>query len=228
MKPLSYFMKRKFLSFLFALAVASLSVPDSTANADLVFTNALRANFTFTPVEGNVLDLPTDALNFTAVGALTFSLSDIDSTSMAFTDVTGGFDVTGPVGFEGAQLGPFQFESGQLQDIVLDGGNNIISANVVDLRMFWEMEFNGLRFYTKDSLPFNGSITGTPFGLDDVLSGPLEFDVFLDMGNVATDPLVVIGSNRFLTAVPEPGSVILLMLGGFGATGFRRHWARRS
>jgi hypothetical protein len=219
-------MKRKFISFLFALVVAWLSVPDSTANADLVFTNELRANFTFTPVDGNVLGLDTDPLNFTALGALTFNLSDIDSNTMAFTDVTGGFTVTGPVGFEGAQLGPFQFDSGQLQNIVRDGGNNIISANVVDLRMFWEMEFAGLRLYTKDSLPFNGSITGTPFGLGDVLSGPLEFDVFLDMGNAATDPLVVIGKNRFLTAVPEPGSVILLLLGGFGATGFRRYWAR--
>jgi hypothetical protein len=228
MKPTSYSMKRKFISFLFALAVAWLSVPDSTANADLVFANELRANFTFTPVEGNVLGLPTGALDFTALGSLTFNLSDIDSDSEAFTDVTGKFTVTGPAGFEGAQLRPFQFDSGQLQDIVLDGGNNIISANVVDLRMFWEMEFAGLRLYTKDSLPFNGSITGTPFGLGDVLSGPLEFNVFLDTGNGANDPLVVIGSNRFLTAVPEPGSVILLVLGGFGASGFRRYWARRS
>ncbi len=113
---------------------------------------------------------------------------------------------------------------GQLTSIVRGPGGVITSGNVTDLRMRWEMFAGPTRLYTRDSLPFNGTISGLPFASSNSLAGPANFDVFLDAGLGAADPLAVIGSNRVLTVVPEPSSLALLMLGGVGCSWIgRRH-----
>ncbi len=66
----------------------------------------------------------------------------------------------------------------------------------------------GLTLFTADGLPFNGSTNSIPFSNGTVLAGPDPFNVYLDdpaLGN----PLVVMGQDRTLTAVPEPNSAIL-------------------
>ncbi len=53
--------------------------------------------------------------------------------------------------------------------------------------------------------------------------------MFLDTGNPLTDPLVVIGKDRFLTitAVPEPSSFALLVLSLCAGVRFRTRQRRR-
>ncbi len=196
----------------------------------LVFTNNVRAEFTFTTV-GTTLGLPDGTeLPFTSLGALIFTLDDSvpGATTMNFQNVTGDLTVAAPAGFAGATMRPFSFVSGQLQGITRDGLGNITSGDVVDLRMLWEMNVGPNRLYTKQSLPFFGSITGAPFNVGNVISGAAAFDVYLDLGNPLTDPLVVIGKDRFLTitAVPEPSSFALLIFCLAGVVGFRKHFRK--
>jgi hypothetical protein len=212
------------------LAAGLMMSLTGTSQASLMFTSGVQADFRFTAVPGNPLGLPDGlVLDFVANGALTFSLNDSvpNASSMAFTDVTGDFTVSAPGGFAGAMLRPFQFASGQLTSITRDGGGNITGGYVSELKMLWEMHLGGTRLYAKDLLAFNGAVNGAPFELGDKISGLADFDVFLDLGDQATDPLAVIGSNRFLTitAVPEPGSFALLGLGGV-ALAFRKRFRK--
>ncbi len=226
------------------LIFATLAAFCNTSHATLVFSNSVQANFKFTTVVGNPLGLPDNLeLDFVATGAMTFSLDDsvANASSMAFTNATGALTVLTP--FAGATMGPHQFVSGQLQNITRDGLGNITGGNVVDLRMRWQMFVPNAgggpatRLYTSDSLPFNGAMTGAPFQVSNVLSGPAPFNVFLDVGlgnpgQPGGDPLAVIGSNRILTitAVPEPSSFALLAAVGVlcQVVASRRAAARRT
>ena len=218
------------LTKIVCLAAGLMMSLTGTSHAALMFTSGVQADFRFTAVPGNPLLLPDGlVLDFVANGALTFSLDDSvpNASSMAFTDVTGDFTVSAPGGFAGAMLRPFQFESGQLTNITRDGGGNITGGYVSELKMLWEMNLGIARLYTKEALPFEGGVTGVPFGMGDQFFGSPDFEVFLDLGDKATDPLAVIGSNRFLTvtAVPEPGSFALLGLGGI-ALAFRKRFRK--
>jgi len=213
------------------LAAALMMSPAGTSHAELIFTNNVRADFKFLVVNGPLAspELPVGTvLDFVGFGALTFSLNDSvpNASSMAFTNVTGNLTVSAPAGFAGATMRPFVFDSGQLTSITRDG-SNISGGNVSQLRMRWEMNLGANRLYTKDLLPFNGAITGAPFQIGNQISGPTPFDVFLDLGNPATDPLAVIGSDRVLTitAVPEPCSIALLGLSGL-AFAFRSRFRK--
>lgn len=62
-------------------------------------------------------------------------------------------------------------------------------------------------------------MSGVPFAPGDILAGPADFEVYLDLGLgnpglPGGDPLAVIGRNRTLTTVPEPGCISLLALIG--------------
>lgn len=207
----------------------------SHSQASLVFTSDVQANFTFTAVPGNVLGLPdNEVLPFVAFGQLTFTLDDSVplATTMAFTNATGVLTVNAPAMFAGATMSPHEFVlGGELQSITRDGFGTITGGVVSNLQMRWEMlvptGMGSLRLYTVAGLPFDGVVTGAPFQVGDSISGLAPFDVFLDVGPAgpdAGDPLVVIGSDRFLTitAVPEPSSLALLALGGLSAFRFKR------
>jgi hypothetical protein len=64
-----------------------------------------------------------------------------------------------------------------------------------------------LTLFTLDGLPFTGSVTSLPFAIGTILAGAAPFKVYLDDGWL--NPLVVIGRDRSLMAVPESGSVTL-------------------
>ena len=209
-----------------ALCLAAALVISLAGNSQAAsFASTLRANFTFTTVKDNPLGFPGNmTLQFTAIGALTFSLDDSlpNATSMDFTGANSNFTVSAPSLFSDATMRPYKCVSGQLKEIVRKDGN-ITGGNVSDLRMKWQMLFptpGGLaRRYTKDSLPFNGAVTGAPFGIGDQISSPEKFDVYLDMGRGEKDPLAVIGSNRVLTVTPEPTSLAI-----FGLSGLALAW----
>jgi hypothetical protein len=219
---------------LFGLAFSLLSCLSGLSQADIVFTSNVKADFTFTTV-GTTLGLPDGTvLPFTALGSMTFTLDLLPAirpasalsgeTVLSFVDATGSLTVDSPAGFAGATMGPYAFAGGRLDGITYDRAGNITGGRVADLSMLWEMQLGPTRLYTKDPLPFNGFVTGAPFGVGDVISGPLAFDVFLDLGNPATDPLVAIGQDRFLTitAVPEPSSFALIGIAAGTAFRFRR------
>lgn len=214
-----------------SLAIALLALWGLTAEsarADLVFTSNMQADFDFEVVDGplSAIDGITagDVIPFSAVGPLEFTLDDSvpGATSMAFTNVTGTLTGISPGAFMPFEITPdAQFVGGSLDNIVRTGGV-ITSADVVDLRMLWEMSGTpailggqDVLLYTTDPLAFNGHVTSLPFGFSDVLVGPDDFEVYLDagLGNPGLpggDPLAVIGRNRRLTAVPEPGFSALL------------------
>ena len=139
-----------------ALCLAAALVISLAGNSQAAsFASTLRANFTFTTVKDNPLGFPGNmTLQFTAIGALTFSLDDSlpNATSMDFTGANSNFTVSAPSLFSDATMRPYKCVSGQLKEIVRKDGN-ITGGNVSDLRMKWQMLFptpGGLaRRYTK-------------------------------------------------------------------------------
>ncbi|MCA9131060.1 MAG: hypothetical protein KDB22_28445 [Planctomycetales bacterium] len=232
----------KKLSLLLLLLTIWLHGGICSTQAALVFSSTLQADFEFEVVDGPLSAISGinagDILPFRALGSLEFTLDDSvpGATSMAFTDVTGTLTGVSPGPFLPFEITPdVQFVGGSLDDIVRDGGGQIVSANVVGLQMLWEMTGNpailggaDVLLYGTDPLEFNGAISAIPFAFGDVLFGPDDFEVFLDMGLgnpglPGGDPLAVIGRNRFLTAVPEPSCLCLLAIAcGTIAVGRRR------
>lgn len=214
-----------------------LLLPGLSRATDVTFTQDVIANFEFdvlggTPINGGPA---TGYLPYEAIGPLTFSLdsslNDPSVTTVPFTDVTGTLNGVNPPAF----VGPYtispdvQFIGGELTDIVRDGSGNIISAQVSDLSMRWDLVAAGgaVTLYTLDGLPFNGPVSSVPFGYGDVISGPDPFNVYMNVGG--SDVLVAYGEDRTLTVVPEPGSAVPagLAVVTLGAALARRRIVRR-
>jgi hypothetical protein len=193
----------------------------------------MDAHFEFSLLGGTVINPgpTTPFIPFEAIGSLTFtldaSLNDPSQpTTVPFINVTGSLAGVSPPQFLPYVISPdLQFIGGELTDIVRDGSGNVISADVSGLSMRWTMVGtpDNLTLFTKDGLPFDGTTNSIPFSLGTVLAGAADFNVYLDDG--ATDPLVVIGRNRTLTAVPEPSSLVLL--GASGLVLLVAGWHRR-
>lgn len=213
-----------------AASLMLLAIGSSPCHAAIVFSNGFQADFKFTIIDGPLAsnDLPVGTvLDFTAVGTFSFELDDSGpvASTMPFTNVTGTLEVTAPGGFAGALMSPYGFQSGQLKNINRDALGSIVSADIVDLSVLWQMQLGATRLYTVDTLLFQGTATGLPLAIGDVLSGPAGESFLVYMGaGAAGDPTVVTGGNRVLsvTAVPEPGSLALLSLGGLGLLRFRQ------
>jgi PEP-CTERM motif len=216
-------MRRQLLIF-----VASfMLLPGVVYAGSVTFTENLVANFEFSLLGGTVINPgpTTPFIPFEAIGSLTFTLdSSINDpsqpTTVPFTNVTGMLNGVSPSMFLPYTISPdLQFLGGELTNIVRDSHGNVISANVSDLSMRWDMVGTpfGLTFFTKDGLPFDGTTSSIPFSYGTVLAGAADFNVYLDNGG--TDPLVVIGRDRTLTVVPEPSSIVLLAAGVVGLGG---------
>lgn len=197
---------------------ALLSFPGLVRASDLTFTESFIADFQFNLLANTVIN-PGPAsgwIPFEAIGSLTFtldpSLNDPSHpTTVPFTNVRGSLAGVSPPPFLPYVISPdLQFIGGDLTNIVRDGSGNVTSASITDLSMRWTMVGTpfDLTLFTADGLPFNGSTNSIPFSYGTVLAGPDPFNVYLDdpaLGN----PLVVMGQDRTLTAVPEPSSAIL-------------------
>ena len=218
----------------FLLAVAAfVLLPHAVHGGDVIFTQEMDAHFEFSLLGGTVINPgpTTPFIPFEAIGSLTFtldaSLNDPSQpTTVPFINVTGSLAGVSPPQFLPYVISPdLQFIGGELTDIVRDGSGNVISADVSGLSMRWTMVGtpDNLTLFTKDGLPFDGTTNSIPFSLGTVLAGAADFNVYLDDG--ATDPLVVIGRNRTLTAVPEPSSLVLL--GASGLVLLVAGWHRR-
>ena len=203
------------------------------SQAALVFSSIFQADFEFEVVDGPLSAIDGvnvgDVLPFRAVGPIEFTLDDSvpGATTMPFTNATGTLTGVAPASFLPFEITPdVQFVGGSLDNIVRDGGGQIVSADVVNLRMLWEMSGNpailmgaDVLLYGTDPLDFNGRVSAVPFAVGDTLVGPDDFEVYLDqgLGNPGLpggDPLAAIGRNRTLATVPEPSSIALLALSG--------------
>ena len=216
------------------ICVAILSLVTGVVRAgDVTFTQDFQANFEFdilgaTPINPGGA---TGFLPYEAFGALTFtlpsSINDPTQTTVPFTNPTGILHGVSPI------LGPYsispdvQFLGGDLTNIVRDGSGNVISADVSNLSMRWDLiAFGGsLTVFTLDGLPFSGPITSIPFSYGTVISGPDQFNVYFDAGG--TDFLVAYGRDRTLTAVPEPGSAALAGIAALAVGAFMVHGRRK-
>jgi hypothetical protein len=197
--------------------VALWSFPGLVRASDLTFSQNLVANFEFDVLGGTPIN-PGPATGFQpyeAVGALNFTLdSSLNDpshpTTVPFTNVTGTLNGVFPASLLPYTISPdVQFLSGDLTNIVRNGSGDVISGDVSNLSMRWDLIAfgGGLTLFTLDGLPFNGSIASLPFSYGTVLSGAAPFNVYLDAGG--SDILVAIGQDRTLAAVPEPSSVTL-------------------
>ena len=194
-----------------------ITVPAAVHAAPLTFTVTVQADYEFSLLGHTPLNPgpTTPFIPFRAIGNLTFqldpSLNDPTATTVPFTDVTGVLQGVPPSPAETLPhtISPdLQFLGGELTDIVRDGSGNVISADVTDLSMRWILVGSNPMFpvtlYTQDGLPFDATGVTIPFAVGTVLSGAAPFNVYLDEGNPATDPLVVIGRDRTLTVIPDP------------------------
>lgn len=215
---------------LLTCAVAALLAPGIAKAEVLSFTQTVVADFEFSLLGNTILNPgPTiDFIPFQAIGQLTFtldaSLNDPSQpTTVPFTNLTGHLDGVSPPPFLPFVISPnVEFLGGELTNIVRDGNGDVISADIKDLSARWDMVTPSMRLYTKVGLPFSAHITSLPFNYGAILAGPAPFEVYLDMGGTAPDPLVVMGRNRTLRVVPEPGSLALFGLGALGVLGLAR------
>lgn len=213
--------------------LAALACFPALAHAGgVTFTETFVADFEFSLV-GHTDINPGDTtpfIPFQAIGNLTFTLDPSINdpshpTTVQFTAVTGSLSGVSPPGFLPYVISPnLEFIGGALTNIGRDAGGNVISGNIVDLSSRWTMVGTpgNLTLFTKDGLPFDATITSIPFAYGTTLVGAADFNVYLDNGG--SDPLVVIGRNRVLTAVPEPNSAVL---GGLAMLGLGTMMVRR-
>jgi hypothetical protein len=213
------------MRFYMRFCIAMLFMPVALVHAgDVTFTQNFVADFEFDVLGGTPINPGGDTgfQPYEAAGALTFTLDsaidDPNQTTVAFTNATGTLNGVFPTSLLPYTISPdVQFLGGDLTNIVRDGNGNVISANVSDLSMRWNLIAYGgaLTLFTLDGLPFNGAITSIPFTNGNVLSGAAQFNVYLDYGG--TEILVAYGEDRTLTAaaVPEPASAVLAGLAVF-------------
>ncbi|WP_165250945.1 PEP-CTERM sorting domain-containing protein [Paludisphaera soli] len=226
-------MRRRFL----LCTAAFLSLPALVHAEMTTFTRRVVADFEFSLVAGTPFNPgPVDSpfIPFQAVGDLTFrldpSLNDASQpTTVPFLDATGVLQGTKPLDFGPFTISPnVAFLGGELTNIVRDGSGEVISADVRDLLMEWELVGPGFgRLYGRVGLDFDADGVSIPFAYGTVLYGPTPFDVYSDDGDgdTSNDVRVAVGRNRTLRVVPEPTSAALLALGGAGLLAFARRRA---
>jgi len=211
----------------------------STARADITFDVTVVADYEFALLSNTPLNPGpgmTPFIPFQAKGVFTFSLDEVafhdaGATTIPFTNVTGVLDGVSPAPFLPHQISPnVEFLGGSLTNVVRDINGLITAADVEDLSMRWEMVGtpgggSEVRIFTTVGLPFSGHVSGLPFPHGTVIAGPDPFEGYLDLGGGAS-LLAVIGQNRTLTVVPEPGTLTLccVALGSMAAFGA---WRRR-
>jgi hypothetical protein len=212
--------------------VASLMMGQNHCRAEiLTIQQQIQADFVFTATAAGAAIFPVvegDPLDMRALGSMTFSLDDTGGSTVSFTNSTGqlaGVAPT-PTNLLPFYITPVRFDGGELTNITRDTEGRIISGTVEDLAMPWEMIGTGANaglvlYGDQETTPllFSGAVnvsydSGAPkFMVGDMLSGLEDFNIYLfnsgDRENQlpGTDPLVFVGSSRFLTAVPEPSSV---------------------
>jgi hypothetical protein len=219
---------------LFLCAAAFLALPAIARAESTTFTRTIVADFEFSLVAGTDFNPgPVDSpfIAFQAVGDLTFqldaSLNDPSlPTTVPFLNATGVLQGTMPLDFGPFTISPnVAFLGGELTNIVRDGSGEVISADVRDLLMEWELIGPGFgRLYGKVGLDFDADGVSIPFADGTLLYGPTPFDVYSDDGDgdLSNDVLVAIGRNRTLRVVPEPSSAALLALGAAGSLAVAR------
>ena len=129
------------------ICVAALvCFPGLVHAGDLTFTQSFVANFDFDVLGGTPIN-PGPATGFQpyeAIGALTFtldsSINDPSQTTVPFTNVTGTLNGVYPSSLVPYTISPdVQFIGGDLTNIVRNGSGNVISADVSDLSMRWDL-----------------------------------------------------------------------------------------
>jgi hypothetical protein len=127
------------------------------------FTSIMQADFLFEIVDGPISDatgIPVGTeIDFRANGPITFEFDDSDpvATTLPFTNATGVLPGVSPTEFLPYNISPnVNFVGGELTNIVRVGGD-IVSAQVSDLRMEWELTGTplGVRLYGDQSRDFN-------------------------------------------------------------------------
>ncbi len=213
---------------LFCAALLCVLCYSSFATAAIEFETRIRANFDVLfystgPLAG--IGFPVDVpLSAEALGTMRFTIDDI-APGQTTANILGAVSIGR---LEGIVPGPFfsispnvQFVRGTLNNIQQSGGV-VTSADIEDLDMVWDMVLTTAggtaRVVSAAVLPFNGTVSGLPFGMDDELVGtPGSVDGLLDIGGGNFDPNPAIAvSNRTLTVVPEPtsGAFALLCVAG--------------
>ncbi len=201
------------------------------------FTVSVIADFELSLLGDTVINPggQTPFLAYRAFGDLTFeldpSLNDPSNpTTVPFLNVTGTLTGTPPSPVLPFTLSPdLEFIGGELTNIVRDADGEVISADISGLSMRWILFSPALPgpLYTIVGLPFDATITSIPFSVGTVLSGPDEFEGYLDLGPGTESPLVALGRNRTLTVVPEPSAFVSLATSSIALGALLGGWRRR-
>jgi hypothetical protein len=216
------------------LGAILLAALPATVRAELLtFTRTVVADYEFSLLGGTPLNPgpTTPFLPFRAVGELTFELDpSLNDPSMPatvpFVGATGILQGVppSPAATLPHTISPnVAFLGGSLTNIVRDGDGEVISADVSDLSMEWELIGTSpgfpVRIYSRGGLPFSAVGVAIPFLAGTRLADATVFNGYLDDGDgdPTNDPVVVLGRNRVLTVVPEPSSAALIGMGALAA-----------
>ncbi|MCA9185923.1 MAG: hypothetical protein R3E01_36615 [Pirellulaceae bacterium] len=210
---------------------ASLSAITLPAVAQLPteFTIPIRPDYELVLFPGTPFNMGTENLvvPFSPLGEMGFSMAgnainDPLATSADFTNISDEF--AGNFSGTPYDLRIIQFLGGGLSNIVRNGSADIQSADVSFTAIFEQKLGPGspeeVRVFGGE-MTFIGTVDAFPFDEGTAFGSPSFVDLFLDTGNNTS---VQIGGvqNRFLTVVPEPGSVALALFAIVGLSVVRR------
>lgn len=203
-----------------ASALLAMSITASTSQAQLqegslnAFARADQDVFVAANALGNNPELN---LRLSALGNFEFSWAAESGGVADVTEFTANFTGTdGALGafslFAGSTTPANIAPTGTLTNIVESGGMLLDADFTINTPFsITLLDFGSAMIYTQEVATFTGRLSEGFFSSPDVNDDDLNGHLFDGDADLSNDPVVAVSSNRTVTAVPEPGSALILI-----------------